>query len=583
MSKSKEKIDLEAYRHSLAHLLAAAVMELYPDAKRAIGPAIENGFYYDFEFSKPISDEDLEKIEKKMRQLLPSWDKFEKKEISKEEAKKEFKDNEFKLELIDEFSKEKKKLTLYKSGNYVDLCKGNHVDSAKQIKPDSFKLTHTAGAYWRGDEKNKQLTRIYGLAFPTNNELKEHLYMLEEAKKRDHRVLGQKLDLFSFDETSPGSPFFHPKGAIVFNELVNFMREEYQKRDYKEVITPLIYDMELWKKSGHWEHFGEEMFRLKMDNREAALKPMNCPSHCIIYKKSFKSYRNLPLRIADFAVLHRNELKGVLGGLTRVRKLSQDDAHIFVTPEQLEKEIITLIEFLDYIYKKVFDFEYRIELSTKPEKAMGSDKQWSQAEKALADALKNKRLKFKVNPGEGAFYGPKIDFHIKDVLGRSWQLGTIQVDFNLPERFELEYEDKDGIRKMPIMIHRALLGSLERFMAILIEHYAGKFPLWLAPEQVRIVTVSDKFNEYADKVAGKLKKNKIRVEVDKRAESIPKKVREAQIQYVPLILTVGEKEVSAGTLAVRTLDGKVKFGVKVDEFILRITSNIESREISLKL
>lgn len=581
--QAEEKTSLESYRHSLAHLLAAAVLELYPDTKRAIGPAIENGFYYDFEFKQAISDDNLREIEKKMRQILATWDKFERKEVSVSETKKEFKDNPYKIELIDEFSKEGKKLTLYKSGNYVDLCRGGHADSAKEIKPDSFKLTHTAGAYWRGDVKNAQLTRIYGVAFASKKELDEYLKLVEEAKKRDHRVIGSKLDLFSFDELSPGSPFFHPKGAIIFIQLLGFLRGEYFKRGYKEVITPLIYDKELWKTSGHLEHFNEQIFGIKLDNKDAALKPMNCPSHCVIYKKSFKSYRDLPLRIADFAVLHRNELKGVLGGLTRVRKFSQDDAHIFVTPEQIQDEIFSLIDFLNYIYKEVFDFDYKIELSTKPEKAMGDGKLWEQAEKSLADALKKKKLDFKINPGEGAFYGPKIDFHIKDVLGRSWQLGTIQLDFNLPERFELEFEDKDGKKKRPIMIHRALLGSIERFMAILIEHYAGKFPLWLAPEQVRIVTVSDKFNAYADGVAEKLRKNNIRVEVDKRAESIPKKVREAQIQYVPLIVTIGEKEESGNTLAVRTLDGNVKFGIKVDEFILKATSNIEERNIKVEI
>ena len=581
--KDNMETDMESYRHSLAHLLAAAVLELYPGTKRAIGPAIENGFYYDFEFKEPISDDNLREIEKKMRQILAGWDKFERKETTKEEAKKEFKDNPYKLELIDEFSKDGKKLTVYKSGNYADLCRGGHVDSAKEIKSDSFKLTHTAGAYWRGDSKNAQLTRIYGVAFASKKELDEYLKMVEEAKKRDHRLIGQKLDLFSFDELSPGSPFFHPKGAIVFNQLLGFLREEYFKRGYKEVVTPLIYDKELWKTSGHWEHYNDLMFNIKMDGKEAGLKPMNCPSHCVIYKKGFKSYRDLPLRIADFAALHRNELKGVLGGLTRVRKFSQDDAHLFVTPEQLEDEIIKLIDFVDYIYSKVFDFEYTIELSTKPEKALGSDEIWIKAEKALEDSLKKKKLDFKVNPGEGAFYGPKIDFHIKDVLGRSWQLGTIQVDFNMPERFGLEYEDKDGKRKRPIMIHRALLGSIERFMAILIEHYGGKFPLWLAPEQVRIVTVSDKFNAYADEVAEKLRKNNIRVEVDKKAESIPKKVREAQIQYVPLIVTVGEKEEISKTLAVRTLDGNVKYGMKVDEFIIKVTGNIEERNIKVEI
>lgn len=573
---SKEGVEL--FRHSTSHLLAHAVTDLFLDAKPTIGPAVEEGFYYDFDISHNFTPEDIEKIEKRMQEIVDKNYSVERLELSMSEAKKTFKNNPYKIELIEDFNEPS---SAYKQGNFIDLCKGPHIPRTGLIK--AFKITKIAGAYWRGDVKNKQLQRIYGISFPEKKMLDEYLKMLEEAKKRDHRVLGHKLELFSFDEISPGSPFFHYKGTIIFNELVNFLRNEYRKRGYKEVITPLVYDKELWKTSGHWEHFQENMFLLKADNRDAALKPMNCPSHCLIYKKGFKSYRDLPLRIADFAALHRNELKGVLGGLTRVRKMSQDDAHLFVTPEQLENEIISLIEFLEFIYKKIFDFEYSIELSTKPEKAMGSDELWAKAEKALADALKKRKLDYKINPGEGAFYGPKIDFHIKDVLGRSWQLGTIQVDFNLPERFELEYEDKDGKRKRPIMIHRALLGSIERFMAILIEHYAGKFPLWLAPEQVRIITVSDKFNDYAEKVAEKLRAQNMRVEVDKRSESIPKKVREAQIAYVPLIVTVGEKEESGNTLAVRTLDGIVKFGMKVDEFILKVTGIIDEKEIKIKL
>ncbi|HIJ18430.1 TPA: threonine--tRNA ligase, partial [Candidatus Woesearchaeota archaeon] len=440
-----------------------------------------------------------------------------------------------------------------------------------------------AGAYWRGDAKNRQLQRIYGISFPEEKMLKQHLAMLEEAKKRDHRVLGQKLDLFSFDEVSPGAPFFHPKGTIIYNELLSFIREEYRKRGYDEVITPLIYDRSLWEASGHWQHYRENMFVLEVDGKEASLKSMNCPSHCVIYGKSFKSYRDLPLRIADFAPLHRNELRGVLAGATRVRKFSQDDAHIFLAPGQVEGEIFALIDFLDYIYTGVFDFEYSIELSTKPESALGSAELWEKAEASLASALKKKKLPYRINAGDGAFYGPKIDFHIRDALGRNWQLGTIQLDFNLPERFGLEYEDKDGRRKRPIMIHRALLGSIERFMAILIEHYAGKFPLWLAPEQVRIVTVADAYNEYAEKVAGALRKENIRVRVDKRAESIPKKVREAQLGYIPLIVTVGEKEASSDTVAVRTLDGKVKFGVEAGEFVRLVRKIVAEKALSIGL
>ena len=574
--------NLDALRHSIAHLLAAAVMELYPDTKRAIGPAIEHGFYYDFEFKTPITEEDLPKIEKKMRAILPNWKGFEKHMLSAEEAKKEYPNNEFKHELIDEFS-QGKKVSFYKSGEFWDLCKGNHIESIKEIKPDAFKLTHLAGAYWRGDSKNKMLTRIYGLAFESKKELKQHLQFLEEAKKRDHRVLGQKLDLFSFDEISPGSPFFHNNGTVIYNELLNFVRTEYKKRGYQEVVTPLIYDKSLWETSGHAKHFGDEMFHVKMDNKDAALKPMNCPSHCVIYKKGFKSYRDLPVRIADFAPLHRNELKGVLGGLTRVRKFSQDDAHIFATPDQIEDEIFALIDFLNYIYKEVFDFEYKIELSTRPEKALGSKQLWDKAEKALEDALKKKKLEYNINEGDGAFYGPKIDFHIKDVLGRSWQLGTIQLDFNLPERFELEYEDANSKKQQPIMIHRALLGSIERFMAILIEHYAGKFPLWLAPQQVRIISVSDKFNKFSEEIETKLKENGIRVHLDTRTESVSKKIREAQLHYVPLMLTIGEKEVESKTLAVRTLDGKVKFGMQVEEFINTVKLQIDSKSNKIEL
>ncbi|HLC65869.1 MAG TPA: threonine--tRNA ligase [Candidatus Nanoarchaeia archaeon] len=568
----KDEKGIEVFRHSTAHVMAQAIMELYPDALLTIGPVVEEGFYYDIDIDTAFHPDDLEKIEKKMEEIVRKDLKIERKALSKKEAMEIFKHNPYKVELLGEFEGE---ISAYSQGDFIDLCRGPHVPSTGYIK--AFKLTKIAGAYWHGDAKNKQLQRIYGISFPEKKLLDEHLRIIEEARKRDHRVIGQKLDLFSFDEISPGAPFFHPKGAIIFNELLKFLREEYKKRGYKEVITPLIYGKQLWETSGHWQHFKENMFIISVDGREAALKPMNCPSHCLIYKKGFKSYRELPLRIADFASLHRNEIKGVLGGMTRVRKFSQDDAHIFVTPEQLEDEMLQLMDFTKYIYKEVFDFDYDVELSTKPEKALGSEELWQKAEKGLADALKKKKLGYKIKPGEGAFYGPKIDFHIKDALGRSWQLATIQLDFNLPERFGLEYEDKDGGRKTPIMIHRALLGSIERFMAILIEHYAGRLPLWLSPVHVRLLTVANRFDDYAEELKKELENFDIRAELDNRPESIPKKVREAQLMQVPVIVTIGEKEVSKNTVAIRTLDGKVKFDYPKAKFVEAMMVAIEKR------
>ncbi|MBI4439922.1 threonine--tRNA ligase [Candidatus Woesearchaeota archaeon] len=568
----KDEKGIEVFRHSTAHVMAQAIMELWPSALLTIGPVVDEGFYYDIDLEQTFHPDDLAKIEKKMEEIVRKDLKIDRQVLAKKDAVDIFKHNPYKIELIEEFAGE---ISAYRQGNFIDLCKGPHVPSTGCIK--AFKLTKISGAYWRGDVKNKQLQRIYGISFPDRKALDEYLKNIEEAKKRDHRVIGQKLDLFSFDDISPGSPFFHPKGAIIFNELLRFLREEYSKRGYKEVITPLVYGKELWQTSGHWEHFRENMFMLNMDGREAALKPMNCPSHCLIYKKGFKSYRDLPLRIADFAALHRNEVKGTLGGMTRVRKFSQDDAHIFVAPEQLEDEILHIMDFTRYIYKEVFKFDYRIELSTKPEKAMGSEELWERAEKSLADALKKKKLEYKINPGDGAFYGPKIDFHIKDTLGRSWQLATIQVDFNLPERFQLEYEDMDGKRKTPIMIHRALLGSIERFMAILLEHYAGRLPLWLSPVQVRLITVANRFDDYAEELRKELEGFGVRAELDARAESISKKVRESQLMQIPLIVTIGEKEVAAKTVSIRTLDGKVHFDYPKDRFVEAVMVALEKR------
>jgi len=577
----KDKEGLEVFRHSTAHLLAQAVIELFPDAKLTIGPVVEGGFYYDFDIAHHFTPEDLAKIEGRMREIVEKDYKVERIELTESEAKKLFKDNPYKIELIDEFHKEKQPLSAYRQGDFIDLCKGPHIPSTGKIK--AFKLTKISSAYWRGDQTKQQLQRIYGISFPEKSMLEQHLKLIEEAEKRDHRKLGKELEWFNFFEESPGAPFFYPKGAVIYNQLLNFIRAEYKKRGYQEVITPLLYDKSLWLTSGHWEHFKEHMFTLESEGKEYAIKPMNCPSHVLIYKSKSRSYKELPLRIADFAPLHRNELSGTLAGLTRVRKMSQDDAHIFVAPEMIEEEIISVLDFTNFIYKKIFDFEYKVELSTRPEKFMGKIEDWSTAEESLKKALGGKGIKYEIKAGEGAFYGPKIDFHIKDALGRSWQLATIQLDFQLPERFDANYVGADNAKHRVIMIHRALLGSLERFIGILVEHYAGKLPLWLAPIQARILTVSDKYSDYANKIKEELEKNSIRAELDDRTESVGYKVREAQAQKIPLILTVGEKEESKGTVAVRTIDNKVYFDVKVDDLIKKSMKNIEEKKVKFEI
>lgn len=574
----KDREGLEIFRHSTAHLLANAVVELFPDAKPTIGPVVEEGFYYDFDMGHHFTPEDLGRIEQRMHEIVKKDYKVERVDLSTGEAKKIFKSNPYKIELIEEF---KEAASAYRQGNFIDLCRGPHVPNTGKLK--AFRLTKIAAAYWRGDAKNRQLQRIYGISFPEKKDLDSYLHMLEEAEKRDHRKIGKELEWFNFFEESPGAPFFYPKGAIIYNRLINFIREEYGKRGYQEVITPLLYEKSLWLASGHWEHFREHMFVLESEGKEFALKPMNCPSHLLIYKSKSRSYKDLPLRIADFAPLHRNELSGVLAGLTRVRKMSQDDAHIFVAPEQIEEEIFLLLEFTHYVYKEIFDFEYEIELSTRPEKHMGDAEDWNAAEAALKNALEKRGIPYRIKAGEGAFYGPKIDLHIKDALGRGWQLATIQLDFQLPERFNATYVGADNSKHKVVMIHRALLGSIERFIGILVEHYAGKLPLWLAPVQARILTVADRFGSYADKIKEEFEKNSIRVEVDARTESVSYKVREAQHQKIPLILTVGEKEEKNGTVAVRTLDNKVYFDVKADALVKGALKNIEEKKIKFEL
>jgi len=557
---------LDALRHSCAHLLAHAVKRLYPKALPTLGPPVEHGFYYDFD-KLDISNEDLPRIEAEMRKIAKEHVRSERIEhTDKAEALRTYAKNPYKVEMIKGFEEGS---SSYRHGDFQDLCRGPHVPDSGVFEKAGFKLDKIAGAYWRGKSENTMLTRIYGLCFATKKELDAFLAQREEAEKRDHRKLGREHELVMFHEYSPGSPFFLFKGAVLYNELLAFVREEYAQRGYREVVTPLVYDKALWETSGHWEHYREDMFMLEIDGREFSLKPMNCPSHCLIYKNSAKSYRDLPLRIADFAPLHRNELKGVLSGLTRVRKFSQDDSHTFCAEEQLEAEIVGLLAFTKHVYEEVFHFDYSLALSTRPEKFMGDKKLWDKAEKLLAKTLDKQGMPYTVNEGDGAFYGPKIDIGIKDALGREWQLATIQLDFQLPLRFGLEYEGGDGQRHTPIMIHKAILGSLERFIGILIEHYAAKFPLWLSPVQARVVTIADRHRPYAEDVARALRQQGLRVEVDSRGETTSKKIREAQLDQVNYILVVGDKELADGTVNVRTRDGKVhgtkRYGKLADE------------------
>ena len=563
---------LESLRHSTAHLLAQAVLELFPKTKLGIGPSIENGFYYDFDIKEDFSEKDLERIEQRMKEISKKNLKIVRESKTKSEAEKILKNQPYKLELLKELKTEP---TFYTQGDFADLCAGPHVGSTKEIK--YFKLLKIAGAYWKGDSKNKMLQRIYGTVFEDRKELKNHLHMLEEAKKRDHKKLGEQLDLFTFHKEGPGFPFFHPKGTVIYNELVDFWKKIHRKHGYQEIKTPIILNNELWLKSGHWENYKENMYFTKIDKKDYAVKPMNCPGGILVYKSKLHSYKEFPLKLAELGLVHRHELSGVLNGLFRVRNFTQDDAHIYCTKEQLEDEIKKVINLTGDIYG-TFGLKYELELSTRPEKSIGSAAMWSDAENSLKNALESLKLDYQLNPGDGAFYGPKIDFHIKDSLGRSWQCGTIQVDFSMPEKFDLEYDGSDNRKHRPVMVHRAILGSLERFLGILIEHYAGKFPLWLNPSQVKILTVADKFNDYAQEVEKSMKSEGLRVSVDFRAESISKKVRDAQALKIPLIIIIGEKEVEAKTVSVRTLDNKVKFGVKLEDFFSKVQENIDKKE-----
>ncbi|MCD6183359.1 MAG: threonine--tRNA ligase [Thermovirga sp.] len=563
---------LEILRHSTSHLLAQAVKRLYPGTKLSIGPAIKDGFYYDLDVPQQISEDDLPKIEKEMKRIAKEKLKIERNLLSKEKALMLFKGQgeDYKLELIEDLDGEE--ISVYKQGEFVDLCRGPHVPDTSYIK--HFKLLSLAGAYWRGDEKNKMLTRIYGTAFATKEDLDAYITRMEEAKRRDHRKLGKELDLFSIQPEGPGFPFFHPKGMVIINKLVDFWREEHEKRGYCEIRTPLILDRELWIRSGHWDHYRENMYFTEIDDRPFAIKPMNCPGGILVYKSRIRSYRDLPLRMAELGTVHRHERSGVLHGLMRVRCFTQDDAHLYVMPDQIKEEILGIMDLVKYIYKDVFGFNYRVELSTKPEKAMGDPLMWEKAEKALEEALKAAGVEYKINPGDGAFYGPKIDFHLEDCIGRTWQCGTIQLDFQMPEKFDITYVGPDGEHHRPVMLHRTVFGSLERFLGILIEHYAGAFPFWLAPVQVKVLPVRHEYNGYAKEVFDRLKNEGFRVEVDSREEKLGKKIRDAQMEKIPYMLVVGANEVQERTVAVRERQAGDVGSMSLEELIAIMTERL---------
>ncbi len=539
----------EVYRHTSSHILAQAVKRLYKDTKLGIGPAIKNGFYYDFDPKENFSPEDLDKIDKEMQKIIKENLPVERLEMSREEAIELFKNQgeEYKIELIEDLP-EDVTISCYKQGEFFDLCAGPHLPSTGKVK--AIRLLNLAGAYWRGSEKRPMLQRVYGTSFPKKSILEEYLNRLEEAKKRDHRKLGQELGLFALYEEGPGFPFFLPKGMIIRNELEKFWREEHTKAAYHEIKTPLVLNRALWEQSGHWDHYKENMYFTKIDDSDYAIKPMNCPGAMLAYRSSLHSYRDFPLRLAEMGTVHRHELSGALHGLMRVRSFTQDDAHIFMLPTQIEEEIAGVIKLIDHFYK-VFGFKYHVELSTKPEKAMGSDEMWDKATSSLENVLINRKMKYIVNEGDGAFYGPKIDFHLEDSLQRTWQCGTIQLDFQMPEKFDLNYIGEDGEKHRPVMIHRVVYGAIERFFALLIEHYGGAFPLWLAPTQVVILPITDKHHNYAFEVEKAFKDKGIRVKVDNRSEKTGFKIREAQIKKVPYMLIVGDKEVEAGTVSLR--------------------------------
>lgn len=580
---AKEKLNFEdeqvrnTYRHTASHIMAQAVKNLWPDTKLAIGPAIDNGFYYDFESEHKFSEEDFLKIQKEMKKIVQANYPLERFELPRAEALAlmEEKNEPYKVELINDLP-EDEVISFYKQGDFVDLCAGPHMESTGKIK--AFKLMSVAGAYWRGDSDRQMLQRIYATAFPTQAELDEYVKRLEEAKKRDHRKIGKEMDLFAIFEEGPGFPFFMPNGMIIRNELESFWKSEHRKRGYEEIKTPLIMNEQLWRTSGHWDHYKDNMYFTKIDGEDYAIKPMNCPGSLLAYKRKMWSYRDFPIRMGELGQVHRHELSGALHGLMRVRTFTQDDAHIFMLPEQIKDEVIGVVKFIDDVYN-MFGFTYHIELSTRPEDSMGSDEEWEAAETALREAMETIGVPYVINEGDGAFYGPKLDFHLEDSLGRTWQCGTIQLDMQMPQRFDITYVGADGEKHRPVMIHRVIFGSIERFIGILTEHFAGKFPLWLAPVQVKLLTVTEKFVPYAEEIKAKCEAAGLRVELDGRNEKIGYKIREARNKRDSYLCTIGEREAEAGTLSVRSSKAGDLGEMNADEFIAKLIEEIETKAI----
>lgn len=571
----KDKEGLDVYRHTCAHILAQAVKTIYPTCNLAIGPVIDNGFYYDIDFKTPITQDDFEKIETEMAKIIKSNYTIERIELPRDKALELMNDyhEKYKVELINDLP-EDSVISFYKQGSFTDLCRGPHLPSTGKIK--AFKLTSIAGAYWRGDEKNKMLTRIYATAFATKDEMKAYFEMIEEAKKRDHIKLGKELKLFALLNEGKGFPFFLPNGMVLKNALVDYWRDLHRKEGYVEIQTPIILTRTLWENSGHWDHYKDNMYTTKIDGEDCAVKPMNCPGGMLVYKLEPHSYKDLPLRVAEMGMVHRHEKSGQLHGLFRVRCFTQDDAHIFMLPEQITDEIKGVVRLTDSIYKQ-FGFKYKVELSTRPENSMGSEEDWELATSSLKKALDEMNIEYEINEGDGAFYGPKIDFHLQDSIGRTWQCGTIQLDFQMPQRFDLEYVGEDGKKHRPIMIHRAIFGSIERFIGILIEHFAGKFPVWLAPNQVKVLPITDRNHDYAESICKKLNALGVRVSLDDRNEKVGYKIREAKLEKVPYILVVGDQEQQNGTVNVNKRDVEAKQTLTVDEFAEIVCNDIKEK------
>lgn len=573
----KDEEGREVYRHTTSHILAQAVKNIYPTVKLAIGPAIKDGFYYDFEFKTPITQEDFPKIEAEMQRIIKANLPLVRKELSRQEAEALFRKfaEDYKIELLSAIP-EGETVSTYTQGEFTDLCRGPHLSSTGKVK--AFKLTSVAGAYWRGDSKNKMLTRIYGTCFDKKADLEAYITRMEEAKKRDHRKLGKELDLYDILPEGPGFPFFYPKGMVLRNILENFWREEHIKAGYVEIKTPMILNRDLWYRSGHWDHYKDNMYGVKIDDEDYAIKPMNCPGGMLVYKRSLHSYRDLPIRMGELGLVHRHELSGALHGLMRVRCFTQDDAHIFMMPEQIESEIIGVVKLIDRFYK-VFGFKYSVELSTRPQDFMGSIEQWDKATEALKSALNKLKQPFTVNEGDGAFYGPKIDFHLEDCIGRTWQCGTIQLDFQMPERFDLTYTGSDGEKHRPVMIHRVVFGSIERFMGILTEQYAGAFPMWLSPVQVKVLSLTERTAEKCLEIAEQLKEKGFRVETDNRNEKIGMKIREAQLEKVPYMLVIGDRDVEQEVVSVRDRKQGDLGAMKLEAFMEKIKKQVEEKSL----